>query len=137
MNKIAGLHLLVDGYVRDGNTLNPDTICNLFDRLVEALKMQYLQPPMALRVPLDPDKLAGGEDEGGWSVVCQITTSHISLHGWPLRGAFMMDIFSCKDFDAEAALALVKEGLGVVNWNVTRVDRVDPVQDEARAEKGR
>jgi len=70
-------------------------------------------------------------------VVCQITTSHISLHGWPLRGAFMMDIFSCKDFDAEAALALVKEGLGVVNWNVTRVDRVDPVQDEARAEKGR
>ena len=52
MKQISGLHLLIDGYVRDGNTLNPDTLCNLFDRLVEALKMKYLQPPTAIRVAL-------------------------------------------------------------------------------------
>lgn len=126
MKTIAGLHLLVDGYVRDGNLLNPDTICSLFDRLVETLGMQYLQPPMAMRVPLAPGKLETDDDEGGWSVICQITTSHISLHGWPLRGAFMMDIFSCKPFSTERAIQLVQQALGATTCHVTTVRRTDP-----------
>ena len=129
MKTIAGLHLLIDGYVRDGNILNPDTLTSLFDRLVEALGMQYLQRPTAIRVPLDPDKLETHEDEGGWSVICQITTSHISLHGWPMRGAFMMDIFSCIDFDVDAASAVVKEALDVSQWNVQQIRRRDPRED--------
>ena len=126
MKQIAGLHLLIDGYVRDGNILNPETLTNLFDGLVEALDMEYLQRPTALRVPLDPDKLETDDDEGGWSVICQITTSHISLHGWPMRGAFMMDIFSCCDFDPEQAKAVVRQALDVQQWNVTEVRRTDP-----------
>ena len=126
MKTIAGLHLLIDGYVRDGNILNPDTLTTLFDRLVETLGMQYLQRPQAIRVPMDPDKLETRQDEGGWSVICQITTSHISLHGWPMRGAFMMDIFSCLDFDADAAQAVVKELLDVQEWNVQAIRRRDP-----------
>jgi S-adenosylmethionine decarboxylase len=126
MKKISGLHLLIDGYVRDGQTLNPDTICSLFDRLVHTLKMQYLQPPTAIRVPLDPNKLSTDDDEGGWSVICQITTSHISLHGWPMRGAFMMDIFSCRDFDPKAAERLVREVLDVKELNIKTIERQDP-----------
>ena len=121
MKTINGLHLLVDGYVRDGQRLNPDTICNLFDALVKALGMTYLQPPTAVRVPLDPEKIDSEDDEGGWSVICQITTSHISLHGWPMRGAFMMDIFSCKDFDPDVALDLVRRALDVTQINVQRI----------------
>lgn len=126
MKKISGLHLLIDGYVKDGKTLNPDTICTLFDRLVDTLKMQYLQRPTAIRVPIEPEKLNSEEDEGGWSVICQITTSHIALHGWPMRGAFMMDIFSCRTFDAEAAKRLVHELLGVTTSNVQLIERMDP-----------
>ena len=128
MNKISGTHLLIDGYVRDGQTLNPDTICTLFDRLVETLGMQYLQRPTAIRVPIEPDKLDSGEDEGGWSVICQITTSHISLHGWPMRGAFMMDIFSCRDFNPQAARGVVEETLDVVDASVQVIQRTDPRQ---------
>lgn len=126
MKTIAGLHLLVDGYVRDGNTLNPDTLTSLFDRLVDTLQMQYLQRPIALRVPMDPHKLQTDDDEGGWSVICQITTSHISLHGWPLRGAFMMDIFSCVEFDVDAAKAVVCEALGVTDLRAQLIQRTDP-----------
>ena len=54
MKTISGTHLLIDGYVRDGQTLNPDTICTLFDRLVDTLGMQYLQRPTAIRVPITP-----------------------------------------------------------------------------------
>ena len=129
MKTIGGLHLLIDGYVRDGNILNPDTLTGLFDRLVETLEMQYLQRPLALRVPMDPRKLETTDDEGGWSVICQITTSHISLHGWPLRGAFMMDIFSCLDFDTEKAQAVVKQTLDVTTWNVRQIRRRDPREE--------
>ena len=126
MKKIAGTHLLIDGYVRDGKTLNPDTICTLFDRLVQTLDMQYLQRPTAIRVPMDPDKLTSNEDEGGWSVICQITTSHIALHGWPMRGAFMMDIFSCREFEPEAARSVVHEVLDVTEARHQVIQRSDP-----------
>jgi S-adenosylmethionine decarboxylase len=126
MKTINGLHLLIDGYVVDGKTLNPDSICSLFDRLVQALEMQYLQVPTAIRVPLDPEKLDSDDDEGGWSVICQITTSHIALHSWPMRGAFMMDIFSCKDFDPERAQAIVSEHLNIAEINVQQIRRHDP-----------
>lgn len=126
MKKISGTHLLIDGYVRDGKTLNPDTICTLFDRLVETLDMQYLQRPTAIRVPIDPGKLATEEDEGGWSVICQITTSHIALHGWPMRGAFMMDIFSCREFDPQAARGVVLEHLDVTESRFQVIERLDP-----------
>lgn len=126
MEKITGLHLLIDGYVRDGKVLNPDSIFSLFDSLVATLNMKYSQPPIAVRVPLNPDKLHSNEDEGGWSVICQITTSHISLHGWPMRGAFMMDIFSCREFDPNAAEKIVKEKLDVQEINVRVIRRADP-----------
>lgn len=88
--------------------------------------MQYLQKPMAIRVPIDPNKLQSDEDEGGWSVICQITTSHISLHSWPMRGAFMMDIFSCCSFDPQAARRVVEETLGVTECQIHLIERQDP-----------
>jgi S-adenosylmethionine decarboxylase len=126
MKTISGTHLLIDGYVSDGQSLNPDTICTLFDRLVDTLGMQYLQRPTAIRVPIDPNKLDSDDDEGGWSVICQITTSHISLHGWPMRGAFMMDVFSCREFNPEDAQRVVRELLDVTDAKVQVIERRDP-----------
>jgi S-adenosylmethionine decarboxylase len=113
MREIKGTHLLMDGYVEDARTLEPDALVALFDRLVEILDMQYLQRPQAIQVPCEPAKLGTEEDEGGWSVIAQITTSHISLHGWPLRKAFSMDVFSCKDFDTKLAEKEIFAALGV------------------------
>lgn len=126
MKQIFGLHLLIDGFVRNGITLYPDYIYDLFDDLVKELKMQYLQRPIVMRVPLDKEKLKTDEDEGGYSGICQITTSHISIHGWPLRKAFMMDIFSCKDFDYKAAREIVVDSLQVENANFQLIERTGP-----------
>jgi S-adenosylmethionine decarboxylase len=127
MKAISGRHLIIDAYVKDGAILNnPDTLCSLFDELVHELDMEYLQRPAAYRVPTDPKRLANDEDDGGWSVICQITTSHIALHGWPLRNAFMMDVFSCHDFDAKRAQALIWERLGVTDATVRDIERTDP-----------
>jgi S-adenosylmethionine/arginine decarboxylase-like enzyme len=88
--------------------------------------MEYLQRPTAIRVPMDPDKLDSGEDEGGWSVICQITTSHIALHGWPMRGAFMMDVFSCREFEPGDARRVIEELLDVTDAKVQVIQRTDP-----------
>ncbi len=127
MKSISGRHLIIDAYVRDGAVLDdPNRLCDLLDELVETLGMRYLQRPTAIRVPTDAAALATNADDGGWSVICQITTSHIALHGWPQRKAFMMDIFSCLDYDVDAARHLVCERLGVTELNVHDIRRSDP-----------
>jgi S-adenosylmethionine decarboxylase len=123
MNKIQGMHLLIDGITRDSITLEPANICDLFDALVPALEMQYLIKPIATRVPYDINKLNSNNDEGGWSVIAQITTSHISLHGWPLRKAFMMDIFSCKPFNSDNANELVFSYLHIEKFSSQLIHR--------------
>jgi S-adenosylmethionine decarboxylase len=127
MKRIFGLHLLIDGFVNDGKTLYPDYIYDLFDKLVIELKMQYLQKPIVMRVPLDESKLFTDDDEGGYSGICQITTSHISIHGWPLRKAFMMDIFSCKEFDKEKAENIVLELLNINSYSSNLIKRYGPL----------
>lgn len=133
MNAISGRHLIIDAYVKDGSVLNnPDTLVGLFDDLVDELGMEYLQRPAAYRVPTDPKRIDSDQDDGGWSVICQITTSHIALHGWPLRNAVMMDVFSCHDFDVDRARALIWERLGVTDAIVRDVERTDPRASETQ-----
>lgn len=127
MKSISGRHLLIDAYVEDESVLDdPSQLCDLFDELVAALNMEYLQRPTAIRVPCDPAALHSEADDGGWSVACQITTSHITLHGWPQRKAFMMDIFSCHEFDVARAKRIVWDRLGVTQANAHNIHRTDP-----------
>jgi S-adenosylmethionine decarboxylase len=129
MKSISGRHLIIDAYVEDGTVLDDHSkLCDMFDELVKALDMEYLQRPSAIRVPCDPAALDTDDDDGGWSVACQITTSHIALHGWPQRNAFMMDVFSCHDFDVERAQRIIWERLGVTDANVRDLHRSDPRQ---------
>ena len=134
MNRISGRHLIIDAYVKDNTILNsPDSLCDLFDKLVAALDMTYLQRPTAMRVTQDASCVDTSDDDGGWSVICQITTSHIALHTWPLRNAIMMDVFSCHDFDVEKAKAIIWEHLGITEANVQNIERIDPRQGPIRA----
>ena len=134
MKHIDGRHLIIDAYVRDGSVLeNPDALCHLFDVLVDELGMEYLQRPTAMRVPTDPSHLTTDEDDGGWSVICQITTSHIALHGWPLRKAVMMDVFSCHDYDVERAKEIIWSHLGITEASVQDVRRRDPRSANAKS----
>jgi len=127
MKSITGRHLIIDAYVEDGAVLeDPTKLCNLFDTLVDALGMTYLQRPVATHVPTDPSKLDNRDDDGGWSVICQITTSHIALHGWPLRNAVMMDVFSCNDFDVELAKEIIWSHLRITEASVQNLTRKDP-----------
>lgn len=126
MRAINGLHLIIDGYVEDSAVFTDEVIFGLFRALVEDLKMEFLTQPTSVEVPLNCDLLDSEEDEGGTSYWCQITTSHIALHAWPLRKSFMMDLFSCKPFNQHEAFQLVKHYLGISKYKLYELKRTDP-----------
>ena len=128
----AGLHVIMDAYVSDPSVFTRDRIEHLFAQLVLALEMQALDKPQVYEVPVDPETLkrvletGKFEDEGGITAVQVISTSHLSLHAWPLQSFFSLDVFSCCDFNESLALSIVRETLGVVSENTTVVRRLKP-----------
>jgi S-adenosylmethionine decarboxylase len=126
MKQLGGIHLIVDGYVSDSSVFNDRSVFSMFYSLVDLLGMQMLGEPSSTEVPLNESKLDSDDDDGGTSYYCEITTSHLSMHAWPLRNAFMLDIFSCKEFDAKLAFNLIRELLGVVAYNCYTLERADP-----------
>lgn len=132
VSRSVGRHLLIDGFSQEGAPLaDASRLEGMFRRLAGTLDMEILVPPVTKEVPLQPEKLATGSDEGGITSFCVITTSHISIHTWPLRRFFSMDVYSCKDFDADRALAVIRDELAVTAIRCTNVVRTAPEDVEA------
>lgn len=113
-NVIDGLHLLADGLVperRIEEAFSKTGLTTLMLDLVKVLDMQLIFGPLFKKVKIEPKRLTGNkfQDEGGISGVCMIGTSHITVHVWPLRRHFSMDVFSCKTFDERKARATLEK----------------------------
>ena len=123
--QFVGRHLLVEGRAPRQLLSNKHLLKLVFDLLVDTLDMQYLQEPIFYEVPLDEGKLNTEEfqDEGGVTGFAVITTSHLSIHSWPLRGFFSMDIYSCRDFSPREAVDVL-EAYGFTDLKVTNISRV-------------
>jgi len=128
MKSDAGLHIILDGYVKDASVFNGPSLEYAFKKLAEALEMQIIMGPDFLEVELDPTKLQSDvfQDEGGITGMCVISTSHMSIHCWPIRKCFSMDVFSCKDFDGNKVKEIIWELLGVEEGNIVAVKRYFP-----------
>ena len=120
MSDSAGLHIVMDARVMDPSVFTKVHLVDLFEKVVRALDMKPLDKVQVYEVPVDPvilercRRTGVFEDEGGISTVQVISTSHLSLHAWPLQRFFSLDAFSCKTFDAELALSIIRESIGVV-----------------------
>lgn len=136
MNDSAGLHIVMDARVADPAVFTPERLTSLFHQIVGALDMKPLDKVQIYEVPCDPSilervKRTGKfEDEGGISTIQVISTSHLSLHAWPLQKFFSLDSFSCKDFNHELALSIIRETLGVTAEKTVIIRRRKPA-DEA------
>jgi S-adenosylmethionine decarboxylase len=122
----------MDAYVADESVFTRDKLEDLFAKLVSALEMKALDTAMIYEVPVDPavvervKRTGVFEDSGGITGVQVISTSHLSFHAWPVEKFFSLDAFSCKDFNANLALKIVRESMGVVDDNTTIVARCKP-----------
>jgi S-adenosylmethionine/arginine decarboxylase-like enzyme len=77
---------------------DPDTIRRFVPTLVAAIGMRA-------HGPLHLERFGDGELEG-WSAMQFIETSSITVHADEFANRCFLDVFSCKPFDADVAVAI-------------------------------
>jgi S-adenosylmethionine decarboxylase len=89
--------------------------------LVGLLGMRPLGEPHMYEVETEIAKLGVEpfEDEGGVTGVCVLSTSHCAIHTWPMRPFFVMDVYSCRDFDPAMVEEHLARKLGAYDVQVT------------------
>jgi len=99
------------------------TVESMLVDLIDVLGMRVLGEPHMYEVEAEISKLGKEpfEDEGGVTGVCVLSTSHCSIHTWPLRPFFVMDVYSCRDFDPADVERFLIQRLGAYDLQVTDV----------------
>ncbi len=113
-----GLHLTLDGYEGNQEQLaNLDTIYEFLEHCPDLIHMTKIMPPYVFKyhgkVP----------EDWGVSGFVLIAESHISIHTFPDRRYLSLDIFSCKDFDYQQAVAYVTKLFGISRHEINLLDR--------------
>ena len=110
------MHLIIDGEGRRHSRLaSKSRVLLLLRRLPHQMDMQIIEGP---HVKLWHD--ADHPQDGGVTGFVVIAESHISIHTFPDRGLLWVDVFSCKDFDAEAVATSICQAFAV-NGKVTQM----------------
>ncbi len=114
-----GPHLMVDGYQANYDVLaSVEAITNFLEELPKEIEMTKIMPPYVF-------KYDGGDKPEDWGIsgFVIIAESHISIHTFPEKEYFSLDIFSCKDFDIERAIKIIKEYFNTDNLEIRTTNR--------------
>lgn len=113
-----GPHLMLDCSGCDrGKLEDVALISQVLDEFPAAVGMTKIMPPYVF-------KYSGVVPEDwGVSGIVLIAESHISIHTFPEKGFFSLDIFSCKDFNVDQAIAYICDKLGVERYEKQMVMR--------------
>ena len=119
----TGRHVIIDAWTQESKLINdPQLVGAMLNELVELVGMQILRPAEIVAVPLDPSA-ASGADDGGVTGTVLLTTSHASIHTWPLRGHVSFDLFSCKDFNVKQVIDFLWKKFGLTGGSIRNVRR--------------
>jgi S-adenosylmethionine decarboxylase len=102
------MHLIIDGYRGNAQKMQDvEFIYQLLDAYPSQIGMLKISPPKV-------SKYVGSKPEDwGVSGFVLIAESHISIHTFPERSYINIDIFSCKEFDAEQAIKDLQQQFGL------------------------
>lgn len=92
------MHLTIDGYGGNKDLLGSDDLVRaLLDRFPAEINMTKISEPYVIRYV--------GEKPEDWGVTgfVIIAESHIAVHTFPDHGYVWVDVFSCKEFEAQDA----------------------------------
>lgn len=94
-----GPHLVLEAYGCPKEKLGDlGLVSQALDAYPAQLDMTKIMPPYVFRYS------GAVPDDWGVSGVVLIAESHISIHTFPDKGFVTLDIFSCRDFDVQAAI---------------------------------
>jgi len=104
------MHLIIDGYGGDPQKMQDvEFIYKILDAYPSQIGMTKISTPHV-------SKYVGSKPEDwGVSGFVLIAESHISIHTFPERFYINIDVFSCKEFDAERAIKEFKQNFGLTD----------------------
>lgn len=112
------MHVTLDGYGGDPQRLADEALVrDVLDRCPDHIQMTKITPPYVCRY------VGPKPEDWGISGFVIIAESHISIHTFPERRSVWIDIFSCKGFDAEAAIAYMREQFRLERVDVHMLER--------------
>lgn len=116
-----GRHVKILGQASAERLRDARGIEALLEGTIAQLGMRLLGEPHMYEVEEEIAKLGVEpfEDEGGVTGVAVLSTSHCAIHTWPLRGFFVMDVYSCRDFDPADLERAIQERLGTTRLQLT------------------
>ena len=125
------MHLVVDGYGADPGKLQDEELLYRFlDEYPDAIGMTKMIPPQVYTYR------GQTPEDWGLSGFVLIAESHISVHTFPDRGYVNIDIFSCKEFDANSSLRDVEETFSLSQVRVWTLERGVEYSSPAAAYRG-
>ena len=109
-------HMILNALVRSP-IVTEESCKNWLRKLVEIIDMKILIEPVA--------KFCDTEGNEGVTGTVVIETSHASIHIWHKeeQPVIKMDVYSCKDFDPDAVVDLVRETMDIISCAYMIVDR--------------
>jgi S-adenosylmethionine decarboxylase len=94
-----GPHLILEAYgCPKANLADLGRLSQVLDKYPEQLDMTKIMPPYVFTYH------GAVPDDWGVSGVVLIAESHISIHTFPEKQFVTLDIFSCREFDIDAAV---------------------------------
>jgi len=114
-----GPHLMVDGYEANYDVIaSVEAITDFLEMLPKEINMTKIMPPYVF-------KYDGGDKPEDWGIsgFVIIAESHISIHTFPEKNYFSIDIFSCNEFNMDRALEIIKDYFGTDRLEVRTTNR--------------
>ena len=112
------MHLVIDGYEADPSSLTDvDLVHDFLDWFPDRIGMPRIAPPQVYT------HQSHKAQDWGVSGFVLIAESHITVHTFPDRRYLNVDIFSCREFDADESLGIVKKWFGLDRTESRVLDR--------------
>ncbi|MBE0431032.1 MAG: S-adenosylmethionine decarboxylase [Dehalococcoidia bacterium] len=112
------MHLIIDGYSENQEILkDEDLLAKWLESYPARIGMTRISTPYVVRY-MGPEL-----HDWGISGFVFIAESHIGIHTFVERNYVNIDVFSCKDFDAQRAIEDFREGLQLVKLRSCLIDR--------------
>jgi S-adenosylmethionine decarboxylase len=131
-----GRHVKIVGKANPDALRSVERVQSLVETMIDRLGMRLLDKTHMYEVEEEIAKLGCEpfEDEGGVTGIGVLSTSHCAIHTWPLRSHFVMDVYSCRDFEIADAVRAIEEIVGGYAMRVTDLTySLEPLEEEEAA----
>jgi len=112
------MHLIIDGYGENPKLMQDEQfIYQILDSYPSQIGMTKISPPLVFKY------IGSKPEDWGISGFVFIAESHISIHTFVERSYINIDVFSCKDFNAEQVIKDIKNKFQLTRFSSRLINR--------------